>query len=120
MWTASAATTGAPEGWRWRSSGWTTIRRTPSSPADLVVATTVPMTRASCISALPGPGDPVAEPRIRREVVAHLAVELRDDARDRPSRGADPRPAELDGRLDVRHGAAEQQVRLAPQPVREP
>src|SRR5512143_560775 len=119
MWTASAATTGEPAGCCRRSSGWTIRSRTPSSPGDLIVATTVPTTRASCTSALPAGGDPVAEAGVRLQVLAHLAVQLGDDAGDRPARRPDPRPADLDRRLDVGHRAPEQQVGLAAQPVRD-
>src|SRR5262245_42840542 len=49
MWTPSAATTGAPRGSSCRSSGWMMRNFTPSRPSDFTVATTVPITRASCI-----------------------------------------------------------------------
>src|SRR5487761_2267476 len=53
MWTASAATSWLPSG-RWcRSSGWMTRSFTPSRPGALTVATTVPITRASCMTGYP-------------------------------------------------------------------
>ncbi len=45
---ASAATTGWPTGSSRRVSGWTISSRRPSMLGAFIVATTVPMTRASC------------------------------------------------------------------------
>src|SRR5512135_2977271 len=92
MWTASAATCGSPIGCCRRSRGWTTSSLTPSRPGDFIVATTVPTTRASCISGgsaragiRRGPatgcaGDTIPEAAGSLQVLPHLGVELGDDA----------------------------------------
>src|ERR1044071_5585673 len=48
---ASRATSGDPCGRRFASSDWTTSNFRPSSESFFTVATTFPMTRASCMSA---------------------------------------------------------------------
>src|SRR5664280_512680 len=147
MWTASAATSWPPVGRNARSSGWITRSFTPSRPGNLTVATTVPITRASCMP-LPSPGarcrsargarrlpgsggappgslralaggspDPPGEARVGREVLGHLRVEARDDAQHQARRAGDPAGADLDGRLHVRDRPVEEQVALAAQVV---
>src|SRR5664280_2687825 len=147
MWTASAATSWPPVGRNARSSGWITRSFTPSRPGDLTVATTVPITRASCMP-LPSPGarcrsargarrlpgsggappgslralaggfpDPPGEARVGHEVLGHLRVKARDDAQHQARRAGDPPGADLDGRLNVRDRPVEEEVALAAQVV---